>query len=156
MGGQLLDLRCKGKEISLKELEYIHVNKAAKLIEASVVCGAITGEGNEMEVERMRNLIGIEGVIIKGVWGVNNVDGGGSDGNAVAFLKQSSKELEKTARKDLESDKATYAKFMGIEEPKRIAGKLVGQAMEEITLFDASKAAPFFYWADYMITKLAE
>lgn len=41
--------------MSLKELEFIYVNKTAKLLEASVVCGAVTGGGNKMEVERLRN-----------------------------------------------------------------------------------------------------
>lgn len=42
--GQLLDLHCEGKEVSLAELEYIHTLKTSRLIEASAVCGAIIGE----------------------------------------------------------------------------------------------------------------
>ncbi|MCL7043820.1 hypothetical protein MKW94_013383 [Papaver nudicaule] len=50
---KLLDIESAGKEVNLKHLEYTHVHKTAKLLEASVVCGAIIGVGNKMEVERL-------------------------------------------------------------------------------------------------------
>lgn len=129
--------------MSLKELEFIYVNKTAKLLEASVVCGAVTGGGNKMEVERLRNYARRLGLAFQILDDVHRIT-------------KSSEELGKTAGKDLESDKATYPKFMGIEEARKFAGKLVGQALEEIALFDASKAAPLSYWANYILTKLAE
>ncbi|MCL7041799.1 hypothetical protein MKW94_008718 [Papaver nudicaule] len=49
VASQIMDIESAGKEVNLKHLEYIHVHKTAKLLEASVVCGAIVGVGNKME-----------------------------------------------------------------------------------------------------------
>ncbi|XP_015880266.3 geranylgeranyl pyrophosphate synthase, chloroplastic [Ziziphus jujuba] len=142
LGGELLDVHCEGKEVSMEELENICVAKSSKLLEASVVCGAIIGGGNEMEIQRLRKYarhLGLGCQIL----------------NDIQDIIMSTEELGRTAGKDLENDKATYTKFMGIEESKRFSQKLIGQAMEEIALFDASKAAPFTYWANYFLTELA-
>ncbi|KAI9157284.1 hypothetical protein LWI28_019796 [Acer negundo] len=57
-------------------------------------------------------------------------------------MTKSSKELGKTARKDLVSDKATCPKLMGIENAKKFAGDLPSQAIQELAYFEVKKAAP--------------
>ncbi|KAK4482095.1 hypothetical protein RD792_011546 [Penstemon davidsonii] len=56
VAGQIMDLCSEGKEISLDELEYIHVHKTSKLLEAAIVCGAIMGGGDEIEVEKLMEI----------------------------------------------------------------------------------------------------
>ena len=62
-------------------------------------------------------------------------------------MTKSSKELGKTAGKDLVSDKATYPKLMGI---KKFAGELPSQAIQELADFEVEKAAPLNNLAAYI------
>ena len=47
MGGQMVDLESEGKEVDHKTLEFIHTNKTAALIEASMLIGAILAGASE-------------------------------------------------------------------------------------------------------------
>ncbi|KAF9600960.1 hypothetical protein IFM89_014666 [Coptis chinensis] len=57
-------------------------------------------------------------------------------------VTKSSEELGKTTGKDLESDKATYPKLMGIEKAKEFANALVAKAHEELSYYNSTKATP--------------
>ncbi|XP_050102538.1 geranylgeranyl pyrophosphate synthase 7, chloroplastic-like [Malus sylvestris] len=140
VAGQMVDIQSEGKEVTLRELEYIHVHKTAKLLEASVVCGAIIGGGGEKEVERMRKYARCIGLLFQVV-------------DDILDVTKSSEELGKTAGKDLASDKATYPKLMGIEGAKNFAAELVAQAVQELAHFDAARAAPLYYLANYIANR---
>ncbi|KAM1017725.1 hypothetical protein ACFX2I_047133 [Malus domestica] len=140
VAGQMVDIQSEGKEVTLRELEYIHVHKTAKLLEASVVCGAIIGGGGEGEVERMRKYARCIGLLFQVV-------------DDILDVTKSSEELGKTAGKDLASDKATYPKLMGIEGAKNFAAELVAQAVQELAHFDAARAAPLYYLANYIANR---
>nr|GLL18953.1 heterodimeric geranylgeranyl pyrophosphate synthase large subunit 1, chloroplastic-like [Ipomoea trifida] len=51
--------------VAWQELEYIHIHKTSKLLEASVVCGAIIGGGSVVEVERLRSYARCVGLLFK-------------------------------------------------------------------------------------------
>lgn len=140
VAGQILDLYGEGKEVSLRELEQIHVHKTGKLLEAAVVCGAIIGGGNEMEIGRLRKYARHIGLLFQVV-------------DDILDVTKTSKELGKTAGKDLATHKATYPNLMGVEEAKKFAAKLLGQALEEIAYFDTLKAAPLYYLATYIANR---
>lgn len=140
VAGQMVDIHSEGKEVTLRELEYIHVHKTAKLLEASVVCGAIMGGGSEIEVGKMRKYARCIGLLFQVV-------------DDILDVTKSSEELGKTAGKDLVTDKATYPKLMGIDGAKNFAAELVAQAVEELAYFDAAKAAPLYYLANYIANR---
>ncbi|XP_021296655.1 geranylgeranyl pyrophosphate synthase, chloroplastic/chromoplastic-like [Herrania umbratica] len=137
VGGQIVDLASEGKEISLNELEYIHLHKTAKLLEASVVCGAIIGGGNDGDVVRVRNYARSIGLLFQVV-------------DDILDVTKSSEELGKTAGKDLVSNKATYPKLIGLDKAKKFAGELMTQAVEELAHFDPARAAPLFHLAKFI------
>ena len=140
VAGQVVDLCCEGKQVSLSELEYIHVHKTAKLLEASAVCGVIVGGGNVFEIERVRNYARCTGLLFQVV-------------DDILDVTKSSEELGKTAGKDLASDKATYPKLMGIDKAKKFARKLANQAVQELAYFDPIRAAPLYYLAEYIANR---
>ncbi|XP_042970279.1 geranylgeranyl pyrophosphate synthase, chloroplastic/chromoplastic-like [Carya illinoinensis] len=140
VGGQLMDLCSEGTEVSLSELEYIHVHKTAKLLEASAVCGVIMAGGNVIEIERVRNYARCVGLLFQVV-------------DDILDVTKSSEELGKTAGKDLASDKATYPKLMGIDKADKFARILADQAMQELAYFEPTKAAPLCYLADYIANR---
>ncbi|KAI3910389.1 hypothetical protein MKX01_034783 [Papaver californicum] len=137
VAGQIVDIESEGREVNLKDLEYIHTHKTAKLLEASVVCGAIIGGGNEMEVERLRRYARCVGLLFQVV-------------DDILDVTRTSNELGKTAGKDLATDKATYPRLMGIQKAKEYADGLVMKAEEELSYFDKTKARPLYHLANYI------
>ncbi|CAN4114793.1 unnamed protein product [Withania somnifera] len=140
VGGQIVDIASEGKQVTLTELEYIHHHKTGKLLEAAVVCGAIMGGGNEVDVERMRSYARCIGLLFQVV-------------DDILDVTKSSNELGKTAGKDLMTDKATYPKLMGLEKARQYAGELMATAMAELSYFDSAKAAPLYHIANYIASR---
>lgn len=140
VAGQVVDIDSEGKQVSLSELEYIHLHKTAKLLEASVVCGAIVGGGSMIEIEKVRKYARCTGLLFQVV-------------DDILDVTKSSQELGKTAGKDLVTDKATYPKLMGIDNAKKFANELLVQAIQELDSFDAAKAAPLFHLANYVASR---
>ncbi|KAL8166483.1 hypothetical protein V2J09_007982 [Rumex salicifolius] len=95
--GQVMDLQSEGDvNVGLDTLEFIHVRKTAKLLEAAVVVGAIlggAGGGSEDVVERLRKFARCIGLLFQVV-------------DDILDVTKSSQELGKTAGKDLLADKA--------------------------------------------------
>ncbi|KAM7515839.1 hypothetical protein LguiA_005422 [Lonicera macranthoides] len=137
VAGQIVDICSEGKEVSLNDLEYIHIHKTAKLLEAAVVCGSLIGGGTTAEVERLRKYARCIGLLFQVV-------------DDILDVTKSSEELGKTAGKDLVTDKATYPKLMGMDRAVKFSGELVEQAVEELSYFDPVKAAPLHHLANYI------
>ncbi|EOY03949.1 Geranylgeranyl pyrophosphate synthase 1 [Theobroma cacao] len=140
VAGQMMDLESEGKEVSLTELEYIHVHKTAKLLEACLVCGAKMGGGNTTDIEKVRKYARCMGLLFQVV-------------DDILDVTKSSEELGKTAGKDLVSNKGTYPKLMGIDKAKKFASELMIQAVGELAYFDATRAAPLYHVANYIANR---
>ncbi|KAB2057884.1 hypothetical protein ES319_A11G197300v1 [Gossypium barbadense] len=120
-------------------IKFIHVHKTAALLEAAVVLGAIVGGGCDEEVEKLRKFARCIGLLFQVV-------------DDILDVTKSSKELGKTAGKDLVADKVTYPKLMGIQKSKEFAEKLkmLTDAIELLQGFDPAKAAPLIALANYI------
>ncbi|KAL1566781.1 geranylgeranyl pyrophosphate synthase, chloroplastic-like [Salvia divinorum] len=140
VAGQIVDLCSEGKKVSLDELEYIHVHKTSKLLEAAVVCGAIVGGGVGTEVEALRRYARCVGLLFQVV-------------DDILDVTKSSAELGKTAGKDLATDKATYPRLMGLAKAKDFAGELAEKAVQELAFFDPLRAAPLHHLAQYIASR---
>lgn len=138
VAGQVVDINSEGlSDVGLERLEFIHVHKTAALLEGAVVLGAILGGGTDEEVERLRKFARYIGLMFQVV-------------DDVLDVTKSSKELGKTAGKDLVADKVTYPKLLGIEKSKEFAQKLNRDAQEQLSGFDPHKAAPLIALANYI------
>ncbi|TVU42379.1 hypothetical protein EJB05_08781, partial [Eragrostis curvula] len=135
--GQVVDLASEGKPIGMATLEYIHVHKTARLLEASAVCGAIVGGGSEEEVESIRRYARRIGLLFQVV-------------DDVLDVTCTSEQLGKTAGKDLAADKATYPKLMGVDGARAYAAELVASAEAELHRFDDDRAAPLRHLARFI------
>ncbi|CAN1124815.1 Geranylgeranyl pyrophosphate synthase, chloroplastic [Linum perenne] len=113
------------------------LRRAAKLLEGSVVLGAILGGATDDEVERLRRYAKDIGLLFQVV-------------DDILDVTKSSKELGKTAGKDLVADKVTYPKLIGIEKSKEFADKLTQEAKEQLIGFDSHKVAPLISLANYI------
>ncbi|CAN0913709.1 Geranylgeranyl pyrophosphate synthase, chloroplastic/chromoplastic [Linum grandiflorum] len=130
VAGQIVDLASEGKkEMSLEELQYIHVYKTGSLVEAAAVCGAILGGADEESVEKMRKYARCVGLLIQVVDDIRDMT------------------------KDVDIDKATYPKLLGLDGARRSASRLVDEAIKELDGFDSVKAAPLYHYANYIASK---
>ncbi|WOL12661.1 geranylgeranyl pyrophosphate synthase, chloroplastic [Canna indica] len=50
-----MDVESEGKLVDLHVLEYIHIHKTARLLEAVPVCGVIIGSVDKANMEKLRS-----------------------------------------------------------------------------------------------------
>lgn len=109
IGGQMEDLLAEHKsDATADELEYIHLNKTAAMIEAALVMGGLVGSAKEEEVERLRAAGRHLGLAFQIV-------------DDVLDATADSATLGKTAGKDARADKTTWVKLHGIDISRRMA-----------------------------------
>lgn len=53
VGGQVADMEGEGKNLSLEELEYIHIHKTGKLLKYCVVAGAIMADSSQSQLDHL-------------------------------------------------------------------------------------------------------
>ncbi|XP_048537338.1 geranylgeranyl pyrophosphate synthase 7, chloroplastic-like [Triticum urartu] len=135
--GQVVDLASEGADVGLATLEYIHVHKTARLLEAAAVCGAIVAGGDDEEVEGIRRYARYVGLLFQVV-------------DDVLDVTRTSEQLGKTAGKDLATDKATYPKLMGVDGARAYAAELVASAEAELDRFDAARTEPLRHLARFI------
>jgi geranylgeranyl diphosphate synthase type II len=118
VGGQMEDLLAEKKtDATPDELEFIHLNKTAAMIEAAFVMGGFVGgerPGRIIDTLRAtgRNL-GLAFQVIDDIL------------DATADTAT----LGKTAGKDAKADKTTFVKLYGIDASRRIAAELTAKAL---------------------------
>jgi len=111
IGGQMEDLLAEKKpDATAAELEFIHLNKTAAMIEAALVMGGVTGGANAENLATLRNAgrqLGLAFQIIDDILDAT-VD---------------TATLGKTAGKDAQAGKATFVKLHGLESARGLAAK---------------------------------
>ncbi|MBF0282958.1 MAG: polyprenyl synthetase family protein [Magnetococcales bacterium] len=120
VGGQMLDLLGEGRELTLPELQNIHIHKTGALIRISCVTGARLGGGDANAVQalnRYGEAIGLAFQIMDDI-----LDETGDP--AV---------MGKAAGVDRQRDKATYPKLMGLSQASKEAALMVDKALESLS-----------------------
>lgn len=109
IGGQMEDLLAeKNAAATAEDLEFIHLNKTAAMLEAAFVMGGLIGAANEDATTTLRRAgrhLGLAFQIVDDVLDAT-VD---------------SATLGKTAGKDAQADKTTFVKIHGLETSRRLA-----------------------------------
>ena len=139
VGGQVVDLESEGKEVDLETLEYIHLHKTGALLSACVITGAMIGGADDDLITALRTYargIGLAFQII----------------DDILDITASSEVLGKTAGKDLIADKTTYPKLLGLDESRKRADALVGEAKDALKPW-AEKARPLLALADFITSR---
>lgn len=109
IGGQMEDLLAEKKaDATIEQLEFIHLNKTAAMIEASLVMGGLAGGAEERILPTLRRAGRHLGLAFQIV-------------DDVLDATADSDTLGKTAGKDARAGKATYVKLHGIDASRRIA-----------------------------------
>mmetsp|Transcript_8026 Transcript_8026/g.11467 ORF Transcript_8026/g.11467 Transcript_8026/m.11467 type:complete len:342 (-) Transcript_8026:70-1095(-) len=140
-GGQVMDLECEARsDVTLDDLTWIHTHKTATLLQVAVASGAILGGATPEEVEAVEKF-------------ALNIGLAFQVADDILDVTASTEELGKTAAKDLDSDKTTYPKLLGLEESKVEARRLIDEAKHSLDQFGEERAAPLLAIADYIIER---
>ncbi|MEP7154659.1 MAG: polyprenyl synthetase family protein [Betaproteobacteria bacterium] len=124
-GGQAIDLANVGRQITLPELELMHILKTGALIRASVLLGAFCGNPlSENEMTKLDHYAKCVGLAFQVV-------------DDILDCESNTEKLGKTAGKDQDANKPTYVSLMGMPPAKKFADELLDDAMNALNVFDA-------------------
>ena len=106
VGGQVLDMEGEKRQLSLEELENIHVNKTGSLLRFSIESGAVLCNATMEEREALVEFAHHIGLAFQIQDDILDIEG-------------TSEQLGKTAGKDIESDKSTYPALLTLDGAKQ-------------------------------------
>ena len=123
-GGQAIDLANVGKQITLPELEFMHILKTGALIRASVLLGAYCGKALHDEqlaqLDRYARAVGLAFQVV----------------DDILDCESNTEKLGKTAGKDQDANKPTYVSLMGLTPARQFADELLQDALDALSGFD--------------------
>ncbi len=125
-GGQAIDLASVGKQLSLPELEQMHIHKTGALIRAAILLGAYCGQMAPAQLERLDHFGKLIGLAFQVV-------------DDVLDCEADTATLGKTAGKDADNDKPTYVSLLGLQGAREMAQRLHSEALA--TLAEHGEAA---------------
>lgn len=124
-GGQAIDLAAVGEQLTISELEFMHIRKTGALIRAAVLLGAHCGEAAPDALESLGHFANRIGLLFQVV-------------DDILDAEASTATLGKTAGKDAAQNKPTYVNILGVSEAKSMAGKLRQEAHDALAPFGQS------------------
>jgi len=139
-GGQAIDLESTGKQLSLPELEFMHIHKTGALIRAAVFAGAACGARLPAEsgakLDRYAKCIGLAFQVV----------------DDVLDAEASTATLGKTTGKDAKQGKPTYVPALGITRARAHAEALRQDAHAALTGF-GERARRLREVGDFIVTR---
>ncbi len=125
IGGQVLDLEGEHTSPTAEMVKAIHRAKTGALIRVSIVAGGVYAGADADDVARLTEFGRKAGLAFQIV-------------DDVLDMTQDSQHLGKTAGKDVASDKATWPAVFGMEQSRKDAQRLIGEAFEELAPYGDS------------------
>lgn len=139
-GGQAIDLANVDRQISLPELEHMHMLKTGALIRASVMMGALCGHPiDDTATQRLDHYAKCIGLAFQVV-------------DDVLDCESNTEKLGKTAGKDQDANKPTYVSLMGLQAAKRFADELLADAQQSLAVF-GSKGNRLAELAEFIVRR---
>ncbi len=121
-GGQAIDLASVGKQLTLPELEQMHIHKTGALIRAAILLGAHCGNLDQAQLDKLDHYGKCIGLAFQVV-------------DDVLDTEADTATLGKTAGKDADNDKPTYVTLLGVTAAKKMAAELHAEALQSLAGF---------------------
>ncbi len=139
IGGQVIDLKSEGQDVTMETLHRIHTLKTEALITVSVRAGAIIAGADEDELQRL-SLYGSKiGLAFQIADDILDIEG-------------DQEILGKDTGSDSEKKKVTFPALIGIEASKEKAACLIEEALAALTSFD-QRAEPLRMIAKFIVER---
>lgn len=139
LAGQVADVEAEGKDISREQIEYIHRNKTAALIEVALKLGAILADGDEKSISMFASYGSKIGLAFQIIDDILDVTG-------------SQEKLGKDVGSDEKNAKATYPRVVGLQASRDIAAQLIADAISEVKPL-GEESAIFEYLAEFVMKR---
>ncbi|MEY2483066.1 MAG: geranylgeranyl diphosphate synthase, type [Verrucomicrobiota bacterium] len=139
IAGQVADLEAEGRRINRAQLRYIHENKTAALLTASVRLGAMAANATPKQlgaITAFGRALGLAFQVIDDILDVT----------------QTSEKLGKSAGKDIAAKKATYPAVIGLEKSRAEARRLTAKAHSALETL-GKNATVLRALADYLLQR---
>lgn len=128
VGGQMEDILAEQeKAVDADRLRTIHAGKTGAMIRVSTQLGALCAQADEQQMEAMTrfgNAVGLAFQIV----------------DDLLDVESTAENMGKRTGKDAKLGKLTYPSIYGIEESRRKANELIGEAIEALSIFNSSQA----------------
>mgnify|MGYP003369224270 CR=1 FL=1 len=139
IGGQVVDIQSENKKISKEKLDYIHSNKTAAIIIGCMRSGAIIGDANDKDLDKITKYANNIGLTFQIIDDILDIVGDES-------------KLGKNVGSDIDNHKSTYPLILGLDKSKEIAYKLIKEAKDSIS--SIGEDTKFLHdLADYIIDR---
>ncbi len=119
IGGEMTDIECEGKPVTLETVDYIHYHKTAALIEASLCIGAVLAGASEKQIKAIENYGRAIGLAFQVV-------------DDILDIVSTTEQLGKDAGSDIERGKATYPSILGLDVSRERAVALYEESIKEL------------------------
>src|SRR5205823_1004821 len=140
IAGQVADLEAEGKKVKRRELQFIHENKTAAILQSSVRLGAMSANADVRKLAATTQFgqhLGLAFQVIDDVLDVT----------------QTSERLGKSAGKDVAAKKATYPAVMGLQESRVEARRLTSKGHKALSVFSNRDAETLHALANYLLER---
>ena len=139
-GGQAIDLEAVGKQLTVPELEIMHIHKTGALIRAAALLGARCGKGLDAdELQQLDHFAKCVGLAFQVV-------------DDVLDAEAPTATLGKTAGKDAEQGKPTYVSALGVARSRAFAEELRQDALGALAAF-GDRAERLRQLADFIVLR---
>jgi geranylgeranyl diphosphate synthase type II len=139
IAGQVADLEAEGRRINRAQLRYIHENKTAALLTASVRLGAMAANASPKQLTAITAFGRALGLAFQVI-------------DDILDVTQTSEKLGKSAGKDVAAKKATYPAVIGLEKSRAEARRLTSEAHSALKSLGES-ATVLRALADYLLQR---
>ncbi|WP_264803639.1 polyprenyl synthetase family protein [Cytobacillus sp. NCCP-133] len=119
VGGQAADIKGEGKHLSLEELEYIHLHKTGRLLECSVISGAILAKASEDTIKALSDFAYHLGLAFQ-------------IRDDILDLEGTEEEIGKPIGSDESKNKSTYPSLLTMEGAKKALSNHIRAAKEKL------------------------
>jgi len=122
IAGQMADLKGEHSEGTTEQLEYIHINKTAKMFQCSAVCGAIAGGASTLQ--------------LRSLWEYGlNLGLAFQVADDIMDVCSDSEQMGKTAGKDEKATKCTHPAIFGLQRSKLLEQELARKSVAALEDF---------------------
>ncbi len=139
VGGQVVDIESEGQAIEFETLKYIHAHKTGALLTASSVAGALLVGADDDQLAALTQYGKSIGLAFQIADDILDIVGDQA-------------KIGKPVGSDEGNDKATYPKFFGLDDSRKMAHTEVQNAIDAISGF-GSAADPLRAIAGYIIER---
>lgn len=122
IGGQIVDIKSEGKQITLDELRYLHLGKTGAIIRSACTIGALLGGGSEEEIAAADKFAKNLGIAFQIQDDILDVEG-------------TEEELGKPIGSDKDENKNTYVSLLGLEKSNKLQKEYSQKAKDALTVF---------------------